>query len=180
MPDWSEGCGEITQASDSATQLSFLNNPELEMLSVPTVGLTSIDLSKNPKITFLDIIENYLTSIDLSNQTELKEIRIQFNKLKSIDVTKNTKLEILMLLMNDLEGNLDVSTLNNLIELHLIGNENLSCIQVNQQQLDKLNTIGGMKAIVPSEGIVFKYKGKTYKFTGAFAPVNQITGLINF
>ena len=47
-------------------------------------------------------------------------------------------------------------------------------------QLDRLNAIGGTKAIVPSEGIVFKYKGKTYKFTGAFAPVNQITGLINF
>jgi len=47
-------------------------------------------------------------------------------------------------------------------------------------QLDKLNTIGGTKAIVPSEGIVFKYKGKTYKFTGAFAPINQITGLIYF
>jgi hypothetical protein len=27
---------------------------------------------------------------------------------------------------------------------------------------------------------VFKYKGKTYKFTGAFAPINQITGLIYF
>ena len=24
------------------------------------------------------------------------------------------------------------------------------------------------------------YKGKTYKFTGAFAPVNQILGLLNF
>ena len=47
-------------------------------------------------------------------------------------------------------------------------------------QLDRLNAIGGTKAIVPSEGIVFKYKGKTYKFTGAFAPVNQITGLISF
>ena len=47
-------------------------------------------------------------------------------------------------------------------------------------QLDKLNKIGGTKAIVPSEGIVFKYKEKTYKFTGAFAPINQITGLINF
>jgi len=47
-------------------------------------------------------------------------------------------------------------------------------------QLDKLNKIGGVDAIVPSEGIVFKYKGKTYKFTGAFAPVNQITGLIYF
>jgi hypothetical protein len=47
-------------------------------------------------------------------------------------------------------------------------------------QLDKLNKIGGVNAIVPSEGIVFKYKGNTYKFTGAFAPVNQIAGLINF
>ena len=47
-------------------------------------------------------------------------------------------------------------------------------------QLDKLNKIGGVNAIVPSEGIVFKYKGKTYKFTGAFAPINQITGLISF
>ena len=31
-------------------------------------------------------------------------------------------------------------------------------------QLDRLNAIGGLEAIVPSEGIVFKYKGKTYKF----------------
>jgi len=47
-------------------------------------------------------------------------------------------------------------------------------------QLDKLQAIGGVNAIVPSEGIVFKYNGKTYKFTGAFAPINQITGLISF
>jgi hypothetical protein len=47
-------------------------------------------------------------------------------------------------------------------------------------QLDKLNAIGGTEAIVPSEGIVFKYQAKTYKFKGAFAPINQITGLISF
>jgi hypothetical protein len=56
----------------------------------------------------------------------------------------------------------------------------LKKLKVLKQQLDKLNAIGGTKAIVPSEGIVFKYKGKTYKFTGAFAPINQITGLIYF
>jgi hypothetical protein len=49
-----------------------------------------------------------------------------------------------------------------------------------KQQLEKLNSIGGLKKIVPVEGIVFKYKGKTYKFTGAFAPVNQILGLVSF
>ena len=48
------------------------------------------------------------------------------------------------------------------------------------QQLNKLNSIGGMKAIVPSEGLVFIYKGSTYKLTGAFAPINQITGMMYF
>ena len=48
------------------------------------------------------------------------------------------------------------------------------------QQLNKLNSIGGMKSIVPSEGLVFIYKGKTYKLTGAFAAINQITGMIYF
>ena len=47
-------------------------------------------------------------------------------------------------------------------------------------QLDRLNAIGGFDSIVPSEGIVFKYNGNTYKFTGAFAPINQITGLMFF
>ena len=53
-------------------------------------------------------------------------------------------------------------------------------IETLKLQLDKLEKIGGLSSIVPSEGIVFKYKGKTYKFTGAFAPVNQILGLLNF
>ena len=48
------------------------------------------------------------------------------------------------------------------------------------QQLNKINSIGGFKTIVPSEGIVFIYKGNTYKLTGAFAPINQITGMMTF
>jgi hypothetical protein len=47
-------------------------------------------------------------------------------------------------------------------------------------QLDRLNAIGGLDSIVPSEGIVFKYKGNTYKFTGSFASINQIVGLMSF
>ena len=53
-------------------------------------------------------------------------------------------------------------------------------IETLKLQLSKLEKIGGLSSIVPTEGIVFKYKGKTYKFTGAFAPVNQILGLLNF
>ena len=49
-----------------------------------------------------------------------------------------------------------------------------------KQQLSKLEAIGGFNAIVPTEGLVFKYNGNIYKFTGAFAPINQITGLMFF
>ena len=60
------------------------------------------------------------------------------------------------------------------------GGGDLKKLNTLKLQLDKLNKIGGTSAIVPSEGIVFKYKGNTYKFTGAFAPINQITGLMSF
>ena len=53
-------------------------------------------------------------------------------------------------------------------------------IDLLKKNLNKINSIGGTSAIVPSEGLVFKYKGNMYKFTGAFAPVNQIIGALKF
>tara|TARA_R100001463_G_scaffold16888_5_gene43589 strand:- start:9607 stop:13329 length:3723 start_codon:yes stop_codon:yes gene_type:complete len=47
-------------------------------------------------------------------------------------------------------------------------------------QLDRLKALGGLNAVVPSEGITFVYKGKLYKYTGAFAPANQILGMLKF
>ena len=49
-----------------------------------------------------------------------------------------------------------------------------------KSQLKRLEKIGGVDAIVPSEGIVFRHKGRLYKLTGAFAPLNQIIGYIKF
>jgi hypothetical protein len=55
------------------------------------------------------------------------------------------------------------------------------------KNLDKLNielarieALGGFDKIVPNEGIVFNYKGNTFKLTGAFAPLNQILGIFTF
>jgi hypothetical protein len=49
-----------------------------------------------------------------------------------------------------------------------------------KHQLKRLDKIGGFDAILPTEGVVFKYNGKLYKLTGAFAPLNQIIGYIKF
>jgi hypothetical protein len=47
-------------------------------------------------------------------------------------------------------------------------------------ELKRLESLGGFDKIVPNEGIVFNYKGGTYKLTGAFAPLNQILGIFNY
>jgi len=46
--------------------------------------------------------------------------------------------------------------------------------------LKRIEAAGGFKKLVPTEGIVFVYKGKTYKLTGLFAPVNQLLGLTRY
>jgi len=49
-----------------------------------------------------------------------------------------------------------------------------------RNQLEKIEAMGGFDTIVPTEGIVFTYNGKTYKMTGQFAPINQILGSLKF
>ena len=53
-------------------------------------------------------------------------------------------------------------------------------IQQLKRHLTRLQKAGGFKRIVPSEGLVFNYKGKTYKLTGTFAPINQILGSLKY
>ena len=57
------------------------------------------------------------------------------------------------------------------------GSGDVSKIQKLKYELARLQSIGGKGKIVPNEGIVFVYKGNTYKLTGTFAPLNQILGI---
>ena len=55
-----------------------------------------------------------------------------------------------------------------------------------QHELKMINKLGGLDGIVPTEGLTFTYtpdgetEPKIYKFTGIFAPVNQILGSLKF
>jgi hypothetical protein len=57
---------------------------------------------------------------------------------------------------------------------------NIDSIKKLEHELRRIERLGGFDAIVPSEGVVFVYKGNTYKLTGAFAPVNQILGVLKY
>ena len=53
-------------------------------------------------------------------------------------------------------------------------------IQKVEAELARLERIGGIDSIMPTEGIVFVYKGKTFKLTGTFAAINQLMGIIKY
>ena len=51
-------------------------------------------------------------------------------------------------------------------------------IEILTKQMSKLKDVEGVSTA--AEGFVFDYDGHTYKFTGNFAPVNQILGLFKY
>jgi len=76
--------------------------------------------------------------------------------------------------LNQLRSSLDKSIKD-------IENSNdISAINKLKTQLERLESLGGFDAIVPSEGITFMFNGNLYKLTGAFAPINQILGILRY
>ncbi len=58
------------------------------------------------------------------------------------------------------------------------GSGNEEAMKILKRQLQKLRSADNVSAT--AEGFVFDYDGVTYKFTGNFAPVNQILGLFKY
>ncbi len=57
---------------------------------------------------------------------------------------------------------------------------NLALIDKATALMNRINALGGIKAIVPTQGIVFTYKGNIYKATGIFSDINQILGAFRY
>lgn len=53
-------------------------------------------------------------------------------------------------------------------------------IEKVKAELSRLEKLGGMNSIVPTEGIVFRYNGKNYKLTGTYAAINQLMGIMKY
>ena len=118
-PDWSEDIENgLIEPWDTITRLDFSKNYNIESISVPSLGLSNLNLEINKKITFLDLYKNNFSIFDLSQVPRLQELRIQQNNLIELDVSGNPQL----------------------ITLSTGGNQNLSCIQVSEDQLAKINS----------------------------------------
>ena len=86
-----------------------------------TAKITSLDFSTNLKLTSLKITHSEISDLDTSNYDNLDKILsldISFNKLQSLDISRFIALQ----------------------SLNIIGNSNLDCVVVNQNQLSSIPT----------------------------------------
>tara|TARA_B100000989_G_scaffold182126_1_gene136960 strand:- start:354 stop:1793 length:1440 start_codon:yes stop_codon:yes gene_type:complete len=112
------------------------NNKDLIELRASFNKLETIDLKNNNKLKKLYLASNNISEIEIQNLVDLEEMFIYSNQLKKLDLTQNTKLQSLHIHGNKLEGVFDVSMIENLNELEIERNPNLTCLKVSQKQLD--------------------------------------------
>jgi len=119
-------------ASNKLSGLDVTANTKLTTLRCINNQLTSIDVSKNIALNGLVIKDNYLTELDVSNNTDLTWLDCENNQLTSLYLSNNPNLQYLYVDNNQLASvNLKNGNATNFKELKVVGNNSLTCIQVD-------------------------------------------------
>jgi phosphopantetheine adenylyltransferase len=142
------------------------------LLEIPGVTTTKVvsGLSPNEKALVKGVLENQKEILKQSI-LPLEEIVSDFaaemlKTLKSAFMLDNDK-EVIRL-RKEVQDAIDA----------IQNSGNQEAMDILQRQLRKLIHVD--KIATAAEGFVFDYNGVTYKFTGNFAPVNQILGLFKY
>ena len=135
---------------------------------IPSITLITRGMPKDIK----QEVSNYIKSFNYSSYTtDLQHILHDFSVamvggIQSSFIQNNEKQ--IRFLQDEVE-----KTINKIKS----GNNERAQIEL-ERQLKKLKSIKNINT--PSEGFVFDFNGTTYKFTGNFAPTNQILGMERF
>ena len=130
--------------SNQLTVLDISANTLLTFLSCGNNLITSLDVSQNTALTTLSCLDNQLTSLDVSTNTSLTFLDCGLNQITSLDITQNTVLNVLSAWTNQLTS-IDLRNGNNtsLQMIHLTGNLDLTCINVEDVSFSLINWTGG-------------------------------------
>ncbi len=129
---------------NNLTNLDVTQNTDLYQLHCANNKLINLNMTKNIELDFLNCEENPLENLDISRNIKLKSLICASNKLNSLNITQNIKLDWFVCNNNQLT-NLDVSNCPNLgmrkggYGFSCKNNPNLTCIKVNQEQLDNMS-----------------------------------------
>ena len=125
----------LTELYCSDNQLSSLDlssNINLQYLYCSTQNISTLILPNSNTLLELSFGFNYVTSIDLSMYTNLIYLDCAYNGITDLDLSNNSSLTSLIAQEGSLH-NLDLRNGNNynMIEMLCFGNDNLTCINVD-------------------------------------------------
>jgi len=153
-PDIRDGLVKRWAFFDKSFRLNQITDPDIRQWAEKTDKLDYQKISKTNLMKFEEIFLGVGADV-LSFMSSVLVVNPEEAKRDIVDKLKNA--------ISSIRATGDAK---NLIKLEL--------------ELKRLESLGGFEKIVPNEGIVFNYKGSTYKLTGAFAPLNQIMGVFTF
>jgi len=158
------------------TDLNDLKKEEITnyLLKLPSnVGLRAIKKGLSPEDT------QDLNAIIASKSNILQQaIQPVENVIHDFTVELLKGMESRFILDNDKETERLQNNLANAVNaLTATGSEDPAAIEIMQRHLNKIKDFVNIST--PIEGVVFDYNGHTYKFTGNFAPLNQILGMVD-
>ncbi len=143
-----------SNSMNQLTSIDVSNNTQLEQLNVSRNLLTSLNANNNTALEILGCNGNQLTNLNTSNLVSLNTLYAGHNLFTTLDFSANLNLEILDIANNPLTGTIDISNhtavrqfscdqtqisgLNlanghnsEFTNLYIYGNDNLSCIEVD-------------------------------------------------
>jgi hypothetical protein len=164
---------------------NFVDNSKKKISALEKAGLVKRWAFDNKSMRIGDIKDDkareWAEGIDKGPKTTI----MSGNLRKFEDIFLGVGAEVLSFMGSVLTAQPDKALQSMRAELESTANQimnggTITQIKKLEKELSRLNSIGGFDKIVPSEGIVFSYKGNAYKLTGAFAPLNQILGIFKF
>ncbi|CAA0195851.1 T9SS type A sorting domain-containing protein [Tenacibaculum maritimum] len=131
-------------STNELTSLDVSQNTRLSKLYCHTNKLAVIDVKANEFLSlFYCYNNNGIANLDVTNNLYLTKLGCGGNRLTSLDLSNNSRLTKLYCALNDLTVlNLANGNGVNFREIEANGNNNLSCVQVDDAQYSNENWVG--------------------------------------
>ncbi|CAM3331559.1 T9SS type A sorting domain-containing protein [Aequorivita lipolytica] len=114
--------------------LDMSQNINLHLLGCGNNQINNLILTQNINLRTLVCDNNQLSELDISGNVNLESLGCSFNQLNSLGLSGNSKLDYLECTDNQLNSLfLDNGNNNNMTVMISTGNENLMCIQVDDE-----------------------------------------------
>jgi hypothetical protein len=185
------GCSQTSSVGDYALGMGrniIISEAKSSKVTLPESSIDGLarriaDIDKSYSVAMIkkDLGENATWFIDSEKKNAKRWKRAVYAPLESIFLEIGTEM------MKNISAFLSANPTQAAEDMRKEIDATISKIRTNgdetdveklEHELTRVSAAGGLESIVPTEGITFLFKGKLYKYTGIFAPLNKIRGML--